>query len=83
MKTLQDRLPVTMIATPRNALLTCRSDDTLAAVIIKIEGASTSYPVIDADDGERKRIIGLIELVPYVRDKTDRRHRSEPDGAAV
>jgi CBS domain-containing protein len=58
-----------LIATPRNALLTCRSDDTLAAVMVRNEAGFDYFPVIDARESGRERIVGLIDLVPYVRGK--------------
>jgi hypothetical protein len=69
MKSLQDQLPVALITTPRHALLTCRSDETLAAVIARNEGGFDYFPVIDAAKRRRERIVGLIELVPYLQGK--------------
>jgi hypothetical protein len=69
MKSLQDRLPVALIATPRHALLTCGSDETLASVMARNEGGFDYFPVIDAAERGRERIVGLIDLVPYLRGK--------------
>jgi hypothetical protein len=69
MKSLQDQLPVALIATPRHALLTCRGQETLAAVMARNEEAFDYFPVIDAIGSGRERIVGLIELVPYVHSK--------------
>src|ERR1700722_8340286 len=67
MKSLQNSLPVTLIATPRDALLTCRSDEAVTAVMARNGGGFDYFPVIDAAEFGRERIVGLIELVPYLR----------------
>lgn len=69
MKSLQDRLPVALIATPRRDLRTCQSDETLEKVMARNREAFDYLPVTDAAQRERERIIGLIELVPYLRGK--------------
>jgi hypothetical protein len=69
MKLLQDRLPVELIATPRTALLTCRSDETVAAVMARNDEGFDYFAVIDAAERGRERIVGLIELVPYLHGK--------------
>src|SRR5260370_1921225 len=65
----QDRLSVARIATPRHALHTCRSDETMAEVMARNDKGFDYLPVIDAAQHSRKQIIGLVELVPYLRGK--------------
>jgi hypothetical protein len=58
-----------IIATPREALASCRSDATLAEVMARNHDGFDYFPVIDADQPEREQVIGLVELVPYLRGK--------------
>jgi hypothetical protein len=67
MAALQDRLPVTLISTPRHALHTCRSDEALSDVISRNSEGFDYFPVIEASSCTRERIVGLVELVPYLR----------------
>jgi hypothetical protein len=69
MAALQDRLSVALIATPRQALRTCGVDDTVAAVMARNGEGFDYFPVTDTASHGRERIIGLIELVPYLRGK--------------
>jgi hypothetical protein len=70
MAALQDRLPIALIATPRHALRTCRSDEMLAEVMARNDEGFDYFPVIDATRHGHERIIGLIELVPYLHGQT-------------
>jgi hypothetical protein len=73
MKSLQDSLTVALIATPRNALLTCRSGEAQAAVMARNHEGFDYFPVVDADEFGRERIVGLVELAPYL-------HGKKPEG---
>ena len=67
MAALQDRLSVALIATPRQALRTCGVDETVAEVMARNGAGFDYFPVTDTGPHARERIIGLIELVPYLR----------------
>jgi hypothetical protein len=62
---LQSSLPVALIATPRGEFCVCRSDEMIAEVIRRNDQGFDHLPVIDASRSERKRIIGLLELVKF------------------
>jgi CBS domain-containing protein len=66
---LQDRLSVALIATPRKVLHTCRSDETLAEVMARNREGFDYFPVIDSTPHQREQIIGLVELIPFLRGK--------------
>jgi hypothetical protein len=70
MTALQDRLPVALIVTPRHALRTCRSDEALAEVVARNGEGFDYFPVVEAVQPGPERIIGLIELVPYMNGET-------------
>ncbi len=70
MTALQDRLSVALIATPRKAFQTCRSDETLAEVMARNDEGFDFFPVTNATQHGREQIIGLINLVPHLGDKT-------------
>jgi len=67
MKALQGRLSVALIATPRQTLHTCRIDEQLADVIARNQVGFDYFPVTDSAPQGQERIVGLIELVPFLR----------------
>jgi hypothetical protein len=74
MAAFQRGLPVRLIATPREALQTCRSDERLAEVVAReLERFARHQerfdylPVTDAPENGRAPIVGLIYLVPHLR----------------
>src|SRR5208337_314665 len=69
MAALQDQLSVALIATPRRELRTCRSNETLVAVMARNREGFDYFPVTDAASGVGEQIIGLVELVPFLRNE--------------
>lgn len=69
MVALQDRLSVALIATPRQALRVCRVDETVANVMARNEEGFDYFPITDTAPHGGERIVGLIELVPYLSGK--------------
>jgi len=68
----QDGLPVRLIATPRSALKTCRTDEKLVRVVERNVEGFDYFPVIDAAGDTRETIVGLIELVPFMQGEPPR-----------
>ncbi len=66
MAAFQGGLPVRLIATPREALQTCRSDERLADVVEQDHEKFDYLPVTDRPKDGRERIIGLVYLAPYL-----------------
>jgi hypothetical protein len=66
MAAFQGGLPVRLIATPREALQTCRSDERLADVVEQNHEKFNYLPVTDTPKDGRARIIGLVYLAPYL-----------------
>jgi hypothetical protein len=66
MAALQDRLSVALLATPRQALRTCSVDETVSEVMVRNTEKFDYFPVTDTTPHGRERIVGLIELVPYL-----------------
>ncbi len=62
-----------LIATPRQALRTCAIDEPLADVMARNDEGFDYFPVTNTTPQGHKRIVGLIELVPY-------RHGEPADG---
>jgi hypothetical protein len=67
----QEGLPVGLIATARSAFKTCRLDEHLSAVVARNHANSFDYlPVVEGSgdrDQASDRIIGLVELVPFMQ----------------
>ena len=66
MAAFQGGLPVRLIATPREALQTCRSDEKLADVVAQDHERFDYLPVIHTPEDGRARIIGLVYLAAYL-----------------
>lgn len=67
LSTFQEGLPVRLIATARNDLKVCRPDEDLSAVVARNREDNFDYfPVVECADENRERIIGLVELVPFM-----------------
>ncbi|SEE18597.1 hypothetical protein SAMN05519104_5431 [Rhizobiales bacterium GAS188] len=64
--TFQEGLPIRLIETPRDAFETCRPDEEMSVVVARNQGGFDYFPVVECVDGIRKRIIGLVELVPFI-----------------
>lgn len=64
MAAFQDGLPVRLIATRREDLVTCRINEAVAEVVARREGFDF-YPVVDEVGG---RIVGLLEATPTLAD---------------
>src|SRR6185312_11036907 len=69
MVALQDRLSVALIATPRSELRTCHVTESIAAAMARNDKGFDYFPVTDNVRPGRERIIGLVELIPYVHGK--------------
>ena len=67
MAIFQNGLPVRLVATPREALRTCRSDESLAEVTARNTEGFDYLPVTDPDSDIR-RIVGVLELTANVGD---------------
>ena len=68
LRTFQDGLPVRLIATARSEFKTCHPDEELSAVIGRNQAKFDILPVVEAPNGSKGRIIGFIDLVPYMGD---------------
>jgi hypothetical protein len=72
--TFQEKLPVRLIATPRSAFKTCRSDEELSIVVRRNKERFDYFPVVECAEGiAEERIIGLVEVIPFM-------HGAEPRG---
>lgn len=69
MAALQGRLSVALIATPRDALCTCDVDEPLSAVMARNSEPFDFFPVTRTTPAEDQRIVGLLDLVPYLHGK--------------
>jgi hypothetical protein len=70
----QEKLPVRLTATPRSAFKTCRPDEELSNVVARNKEGFDYFPVVECTDGStRERIIGLLEVIPFM-------HGVEPRG---
>ena len=71
LQTFQRDLKVGLIATDRSALKTCGVNEELAAVIERYRSSGFDFlPVTEQESievGTRNRIIGLIEIAPFVQ----------------
>jgi hypothetical protein len=65
MQAFQDGLPVRLIATPRDALATCRADERLCDVVARNTDGYDFFPVTETAGGGQDRIIGLVELARF------------------
>lgn len=65
MLAFQDGLPVRLIATPRDALATCRADERLCDVVARNVEHYDFFPVTEPVAGAQDRIIGLVELARF------------------
>lgn len=70
MQTLQDDLPVRLIATPRQDLRTCHMKEPLGDVVERNLEAFDFFPVVDGLPGETEHIVGLVELAPFTQTTT-------------
>ncbi|MBY0324747.1 MAG: hypothetical protein K2X72_38960 [Reyranella sp.] len=84
MQTLQDDLPVRLIATPRKDLRTCNAAELLADVVKRNREGFDFFPVIEVPPDDGERIVGLVEFalfteltVPTVRVEECMQHLSE------
>lgn len=67
MTAIQDRLSVVLIATPRLALNACGIDERLADVMARNQGGFDYFPVTGTALQGQEQIVGLVELVPFLR----------------
>src|SRR5271155_2626074 len=65
MDTLQQSLPVRLIATPRKDFRTCRFDESLEDVVNRNVEKFDHFPVTRREYGGEDHIVGLIELARY------------------
>jgi hypothetical protein len=69
----QENLPVRLIATPRSAFKTCRPDEELSALVKRNVESFDYFPVVECADGiTREGIIGLVEVIPFMRGEEPR-----------
>jgi hypothetical protein len=68
LETFQEKLPVRLIATPRSVFKTCRADEELSVVVAHNEERFDHFPVVERVGGStQERIIGLLEVIPFMR----------------
>ena len=65
MQTLQDDLPIRLIATPRMYFRTCNAAELLADVVKRNHEGFDFFPVIEGPSGGLERIVGLVELAHF------------------
>jgi hypothetical protein len=67
LESFQAGLPVHLIGTPRNALMTCEAAEPVAAVVERNRNSNFDFlPVTKQKDGGRPSIIGLFEVAPFM-----------------
>ena len=73
METVQNALPIRLIATSRSAFKTCRVEDNLACVVgenAKREAPFDHLPVVDGAEDGRETIAGVLDLTPFRSDRS-------------
>lgn len=65
MQTLQNDLPVQLIATPRADFHTCNAAEPLADVVKRNRESFDFLPVLEGPTDGTERIVGLVELAPF------------------
>ncbi len=68
LSTVQDGLPIRLIATARSAFKTCGPDEELARVVERNPDGFDHFPVVECGGATQGRIVGLLNIAPFMHD---------------